>query len=333
MGSGPSGASPSPTDDGSAAGGTAPEVAVRHLRASYDRRVFTDVSFTAPAGLVTVVSGPSGIGKTTLIRILLGRLGPDRGDVTVGTRSTIGASPAQLAAVHARTAFLFSGLDAGAEGRKGFHPGSDDVPDDGVEPRRSVADNVKAVSASDDRARQSLTDFDLDDVADERADRLDGGAARRLRLARVFATDPALVLLDDPVAALSPAERDAVVAGLVRARTSSRADPATVVLACHDLTTTREVGDRLVTLISGRVRREGAVSELLEGIETDHAFASAYAVGGKEIAEKSSKALGEHRTSVGLHDYDQRLFIGAITVLGVLFLAAIVAVVAFRVLL
>ena len=67
----------------------APDVAVLHLRASYDRRVFTDVTFTARAGAVTVVSGPSGIGKTTLVRVLLGRRAPDRGDITIGGRSVV----------------------------------------------------------------------------------------------------------------------------------------------------------------------------------------------------------------------------------------------------
>lgn len=325
-----------PTSDPPTAHGDAPGVVVSHLRASYDRHVFTDVSFTVPAGTTTVVSGPSGIGKSTLVRVLLGQQAPDRGEINIGGRSLIGTSRTELADVHRHTGFLFSGLDAGARGRKGLDPtdGLEADPSDGVEKSATVGDNVRraltgrqASDRDDDRVRRTLTAFDLVDDEHRRAGELGAGAWRRLALARVFVTGPTLVLLDDPVASLEPADRDAVVAGIARMRADGAAGRPTIVIACFDLTTVRELGDQLVPLISGRVRVAGPPAELLDGIETDYDFAARFSVGGKTFEKDSKEALDEHQYGAGLITFDQRVFITSIAVLGVLFLLAVAAVV------
>jgi ABC-type multidrug transport system ATPase subunit len=308
-------------------------VVVSHLRASYDHRVLTDVSFTAAPGATTVVAGSPGSGKTTLVRILLGRMTPDGGEVTIGGRSPVDASPAELAALHGRTRSLFSGIDAGSVGRRSS--ARIDDPDDGVDPKADVGGNIRRAlvdtagpGAVDDRVRRCLATFDLTDDEHRRARDLDPGTRRRLALARVFVTDPTLVLLDDPVGALEPADRDAVVAALRRARTASA---ATIILTCYDVATTKAVGDHLVALVGGRVRTEGPVDRLLHLIRSDDDYATQFGVGGKAFAGDSTASLAEHKKLLGLRGYDQRLLVGCIAVIGLLCLLAILAFMALQV--
>lgn len=302
----------------------APDVVVTDLRASYERRVLTNVSFTAAAGRTTVLAGPPGCGKTTVVRIVLGRLSPDRGDATVGGRSVVGVGPRELADVHRDTRFLFSGLDAGAAGRKGTDRRGTGDPEDGIVARSSVAENVAGAlgdgSDTDERVRRCLETFDLTGDADRLARDLGAGALRRLALARVFVTDPRLVVLDDPVAALDPPDRDAVVEALREVRATS---PATILLTCYDVTTIKAVGDDLVALVNGHVRAQGRVDRLLRLIESDDEYAMHFAMGARPFAGSSTASLAEYRKILGLRGYDQRAVLWSTTAVGVVCLVVI----------
>lgn len=271
-----------------------PAVVVDGLRASYDRRVLIDVTFTAAPRTTTVISGPPGSGKTTLARIILGSTRPDHGEVLIGARSVVGATPSELANIHGRTGFLFSGLDTPSIGRKGWAQRVGD-PDDGVVAKADVAENVRraAPGIDDIGLGACLEAFGLTNDVRRRAGDLGPGARRRLALARVFVTDPALVVLDDPVAALDPVDRDGVVEALRRARAAT---DATIVMTCYDLTTTKAVGDHLVALAGGRTKAQGPVDRVLRLIQSDEDYANQFVMGGKKLADTSSLSLDEHRT-------------------------------------
>lgn len=331
---------PATPTDGAAGHGApdrdAPEVRVSDLRASYDRRVFIDVTFTVRPGTTTVVWGPSGVGKTTLVRLLLGWLEPDRGDVTVGGRSVAGVGRAEGADVHHRTGVLLTGRGAGDVGRRGWTPRDDrDKGDDGVVTGMTVGDNVRgALAGRDDdpgaleeRAQGHMVEFDLVDHEHQQVDRLPADVRRRLGLARVFAGDPTLVVLDDPVAGLEPAERDAVVASLRAVRASHS---PTMIVTCHDLATTRAIGDDLVTLRAGRVGERGPAAELLAGITTDAEANDRFAlVAG--IADESQEALGHYKAHRVDRRETHRFRIGCLTAICLILLVAVVAVFIFTV--
>ena len=173
------------------------ELCVRNLSKSYDgRAVLENVSFTAPVGL-TRVSGSSGIGKTTLLRILLGLERADGGEV----------APKSLrwAAVFQEDRLL-EGLDAAGNLR--FALGA-------------------AYDAS--RAKTLLGALGLGDVGEKRARDYSGGMKRRLALARALLAPCDALTLDEPFTGLDRASREAALGAVLRA-----AEEKIVLLAAHE---------------------------------------------------------------------------------------------------
>ena len=173
------------------------EFCVRNLSKSYDgRAVLENVSFIAPVGL-TRVSGSSGIGKTTLLRILLGLERADGGEV----------APKNLrwAAVFQEDRLL-EGLDAAGNLR--FALGA-------------------AYDAS--RAKTLLGALGLGDVGEKRARDYSGGMKRRLALARALLAPCDALTLDEPFTGLDRASREAALGAVLRA-----AEEKIVLLAAHE---------------------------------------------------------------------------------------------------
>ncbi len=173
------------------------EFCVRNLSKSYDgRAVLENVSFIAPVGL-TRVSGSSGIGKTTLLRILLGLERADGGEV----------APKDLrwAAVFQEDRLL-EGLDAAGNLR--FALGA-------------------AYDAS--RAKTLLGALGLGDVGEKRARDYSGGMKRRLALARALLAPCDALTLDEPFTGLDRASREAALGAVLRA-----AEEKIVLLAAHE---------------------------------------------------------------------------------------------------
>ena len=157
------------------------ELCVRNLSKSYDgRAVLENVSFTAPVGL-TRIAGNSGIGKTTLLRILLGLETPDGGEV----------APKNLrwAAVFQEDRLL-EGLDAAGNLRSAY---------------------------DDSQAKTLLEALGLGDVGEKKARDYSGGMKRRLALARALLAPCDALALDEPFTGLDRASRDAALRAVLRA--------------------------------------------------------------------------------------------------------------------
>ena len=173
------------------------ELCVRNLSKSYDgRAVLENVSFTAPVGL-TRVSGSSGIGKTTLLRILLGLERADGGEV----------APKSLrwAAVFQEDRLL-EGLDA--EGNLRFVLGA----------------NYNAAAA-----QALLEELGLGDVGKKKVRDYSGGMQRRLALARALLAPSDALALDEPFTGLDAENREAAMRAILRA-----AETKIVILSTHE---------------------------------------------------------------------------------------------------
>ncbi len=209
-------------------------LSARGIRLAFSGRpVLDDVTVSVRAGEFVGLIGANGAGKTTLLRVLLGALRPGSGTVERPRRSGraggIGYLPQKVALdpdapLRARDVVAL-GIDGGRLG----------LPFRNAELRRRVDETLEAVGAAD--------------FAEQRIGELSGGQQQRVLLAHALISEPALLLLDEPLANLDPASAHDIVALLDRLRHSHRVG---IVMTAHDMNLLLPVMDRLVYLVAGR---------------------------------------------------------------------------------
>ena len=210
---------------------SSPVASAQALRAGYGRRAaLEDVSFDIGPGELVAVVGPNGAGKSTLLKVLAGLLKPWSGAaVVLGDQP--GRRPLQVAYLPQAEAvdwsFPVSVRDVVLMGR---------YRRAGWLHRLSRADRIAA-----DRA---LEQVDMLSLADRQVGALSGGQQRRTFLARAFAQEPDLYLLDEPVTGVDPATEDELMALL----NEQRADGKTILASTHDLAGVAEHFTRLLSL-------------------------------------------------------------------------------------
>ena len=206
-----------------------------------------DVALRAGPGEVVAVLGPNGSGKTTILHALAGLLpladGHVRVDGTTWADDTRSLEPAArstglLLADH----LLFPHLSAAAN--VGFGPRARGMP----------------AAPAAQRATAELAALGLAEVADRRPAALSHGQAQRVALARALATDPRVLLLDEPLSALDPATRTEVRATLAH---RLAAYEGVTVLVTHDPLDALTLADRLVFLEAGTVVQQGTPAEVV----------------------------------------------------------------------
>jgi branched-chain amino acid transport system ATP-binding protein len=219
-----------------------------------------DVGFSVEEGEIFGLIGPNGAGKTTLFNIISGLTRPDRGrvmyrgkvlnDRPVHERSRLGI---------ARTfqnLNLFGGLTV-LENLM--------IPLEVRQPRGFLADAVRAIRSTfaeeqaREQARAVLHLVHLDDWADSLAGDLPVGLQRRVEIARALASQPDLLLLDEPASGLDPVET-ADLGALLPA--TARRLGLTIVLVDHDMALVMRVCDRICALDFGQVVTVGTAAEV-----------------------------------------------------------------------
>jgi molybdate transport system ATP-binding protein len=208
-----------------------------------------EAQLAAEPGEVVAVLGPNGAGKTTLLSALAGLAALDRGRITIaGAVVDDPGAGMFVAAEHRPVAVVFQ--------------------DHLLFPHLSVLDNVaygirrRSGRRRADARRDALAWLDRVGLADRAADRptaLSGGQAQRVALVRALATGPALLLLDEPLAALDVQTRDEIRGEL---RRHLRSFAGATVLVTHDPVDAATLADRVVVLHDGRVVQDGPVADL-----------------------------------------------------------------------
>jgi ABC-type sulfate/molybdate transport systems ATPase subunit len=187
-----------------------------------------------------VVLGPNGSGKTTFLRVLAGAVAPERAEIVVDDRP-----------------FAHHGWHLPMEARRvGYVPQGC-----GLFPHLTVLGNVAFGVSNGDRARAMafLTEIGCAALAERDVRTLSGGEAKRVALARALVMEPAMLLLDEPLAALDALARQRTREFLAD-RLHRFAGPT--VLVTHDLRDAEAVGGRCIVLEGGRVVQSGRLAEL-----------------------------------------------------------------------
>lgn len=196
-----------------------PVIEVRELAKKYDGRpaVLDGVSFTVDEGEFVTVYGKSGCGKTTLLNILGGLDRPTSGTVAIDGVDIVGLSEDELAKLRLqKIGFVFQDFNL--------------IMDLSV--RENVAVPLRFSGRGDRAAVDSLLGrFDIEGIADERANRISGGEAQRVAIARAMMNRPRIILADEPTGNLDSENTDNVMAVFEMVR---REFETTVVLATHD---------------------------------------------------------------------------------------------------
>ena len=215
-----------------------------------------DVSFDIQPGEVFVVMGLSGSGKSTLVRCLTRLIEPTSGEVRIDGESVSAMSAKRLRELRRhRVAMVFQHF--------------------GLLPHRQVLDNVaygleiQGLSRSQrhQRAAQVLDLVGLNGHEHQYPDQLSGGMQQRVGLARALATDPAVLLFDEPFSALDPLIRRDMQAEVRRLHAEVG---KTMVFITHDLAEALTLGDRIAVLRDGDLVQVGTPEDLVGAPADDY---------------------------------------------------------------
>jgi len=232
-----------------------------------------DVRLSVDAGTVVGVIGPNGAGKTTLFNVVCGFVRPDAGRVLWRGRPLVRHRPDQLAGLGIVRTLQGLGLFAGLTVLENVMAGAGRHARTGVLPAlvgagRSARDEAGLAG----RARETLGELGIADLADRLPGVLPYGVRKRVALARALVAEPDLLLLDEPASGLSAAELEEL-STLIRSLRQHMA----VVLVEHHMDLVMQVCDRVVVLNFGEVIASGSPAEVRRHPQVVEAYLGAEA--------------------------------------------------------
>ena len=219
----------------------------------------SDVDLSVPEGSIFALIGPNGAGKTTIFNLVTGVYTPTEGEIRFGGKRISGQRPHLVTGSGVARTFqnirLFDNMSAlenvmvGADARHkaGVFSAALGLPRHRREEKQGRASGLE------------LLEFvGIAAVAEETAKNLSYGGQRRLEIARALATEPQLLLLDEPAAGLNASEKVALAQLIRQIRDTGR----TVFLIEHDMGMVMQISDRVAVLDFGQKISEGAPAEV-----------------------------------------------------------------------
>jgi phospholipid/cholesterol/gamma-HCH transport system ATP-binding protein len=211
-------------------------------------RILNGLNLGLPDNQISMVLGPSGTGKSVLIKHIVGLLYPDAGDVLVHGESVPGLTDDELFEMRKKFGLLF---------QDGALFGSMNVFDNTAFPLRQHTD--KSEDEITEICNRRLREVGLAEAMQKMPNELSGGMRKRAGFARALVLDPAIVMFDEPDSGLDPV-RTALLCELIREIHEENGGCYLVI--SHDLGTARRIADFLAVLWKGRIVESGPADEL-----------------------------------------------------------------------
>jgi molybdate transport system ATP-binding protein len=219
---------------------------VRRKHFGAGRPFALNVSFEVPRGF-TILFGASGAGKTTLLDCLAGLVKPDSGQISVGNRKLFDSSDRiDIPVWKRRTGYVFQSL--------------------ALFPHMTVQQNLEygiAELPPPERAKrvsEILRAFRIEHLAEQGAREISGGESQRVALARTLVTDPELLLLDEPLAALDAPTKSHIIDDL---RAWNRTHQIPIIYVTHSREEVFALGDQVLMLHAGSIVMQGTPHEVM----------------------------------------------------------------------
>jgi len=229
-------------------------------------------SFTVPAGQITGMIGPNGAGKSTVLNIIAGALRPDGGMVSYLGHDITGLRPYQVARHGVIRTFQLSSEFAALTVLENLLVA---VPAQRGERLWQAALGKRywrpQERANVERARQLLARFDMSAKEDDYAGNLSGGQKRLLELMRAMMAGPALLLLDEPMAGVSPSLARRIEQHLL----DLCREGLTMLMIEHELAVVERLCDPVIVMAQGRVISQGTMAD----VRADQEVLDAYLIG------------------------------------------------------
>jgi phospholipid/cholesterol/gamma-HCH transport system ATP-binding protein len=228
----------------------------KNLKKSFGEQVVLNgVNLLVNEGETLALLGPSGTGKSVLLKHAIGLLSPDDGDVIVDDISIVNATPQELARVRRDVGYVFQNA--------------------ALFDSLTVAENLW-LAQTEEGSSKKLAEcraeaIDLlakvnmaPNVLDKHPAELSGGMRKRVGVARAIASRPRYLLWDEPTTGLDPVNADNIDELIMEV---SNELGVTSIVVTHDLDTAFEVGDRIALLYEGKVRASGTPAEMLQSTD------------------------------------------------------------------
>lgn len=235
-----------------------------------EKRVLEDVSLDVREGETVAVIGASGVGKSVLLKTIVGLLTPDTGTAEVDGEVVTELSKEELYALRRRVGYVFQ-----------FAALFDSM---------TVYDNMTMglrrmgmpAEEQEERVTESLRMVDMEGYEEQIPGELSGGQKKRIGLARAIVTEPKYLLYDEPTTGLDPVTT-AVIDRLILRMDEELG--VTSVVVTHDMTSAYRVADRIAMLYEGRIRFVGSPEEIQA---TDDPIVKGFVEGRPELMEESA---------------------------------------------
>ena len=219
-----------------------------------------DFNITVGRTEISGLIGPNGAGKTTVFNLLTKVYHPTRGTILVDGMDTAGKTPAQVNRMGIARTFqnirLFNNLSVEDNVKIGLHNQTRYNALSGI---LRLPNYWKQEKMAHESAMELLSIFDMQDLAGHKAGSLPYGAQRRLEIVRALATNPSLLLLDEPAAGMNPSETVELMENIVKIRDTFH---IAIMLIEHDMNLVMGICEGICVLNFGQIIAKGTAEEI-----------------------------------------------------------------------